>query len=278
MTGPLATYLRHILNAPLTITAAEVWHRPRGMVGNETIVWFPKVLLVRRGCLQYQIEDRTLRIPAGHILYRPAWTRSRWRSTQAPLDMAFCEFDLAVTGAVWREPLVVPAADPAREANVMRRIADLYRQNEPVGILEAAGELKAMLARIFCTASRSTDPLAVHPRSSAIDAALAHVDAHFASPDVLAELHRLADMGINRFREAFRQQLGLSPQQYVLLLRMRAARYHVADARLPLKQVCRMVGYDDPLYFSRVYRRFWGHPPTHDRHLAATGARPPTPY
>lgn len=85
-------------------------------------------------------------------------------------------------------------------------------------------------------------------------------------------------MSVNRFRKVFREQLGLSPQQYLLLLRMRAARYLLADGQTPMKQIARSVGYGDPFYFSRAYHKFWGHAPTCDRNLAASGATPPTPY
>lgn len=275
----MLTFLRHVLVAPVTITGAESWVRRNGMVGQETIVWFPKLLLVVEGHLKYEVDGRTLAVPAGHLLYRPAWTRSRWRSTRQRLRLSFCEFDFPTAGAVWRDPLVVKAADAEREAHAMRRIVELFADTSEEAILEAAGELKAVLARTFVAASRqlatSESSSAAHP---AIDRAIMHLSQHFGRADALDGLSELAGLGVNRFRALFKRQLGLTPQAYVLLLRMRAARYYLTDARLPLKQVSRAVGYEDPLYFSRVYRRFWGHPPTHDRNRAASGAKPPTPY
>lgn len=279
MSGAILAYLRHVLTAPITITGAESWHRPNGMVGQETIVWFPKILLVERGELQYEVDGRTWVISPGHLLYRPGWTRSHWRSTTRRLDISFCEFDSPTAGVLWREPFVARAADPQRETEVLHRIVELYATNCEAALLEAAGELKALLARTFISASRQLDSSAggpaMHP---AIDSALKHLSESFARPDALDNLHERAGIGINRFRMLFRQQLGLTPQSYVLLLRMRAARYYLTDAQLPLKRVSRLVGYDDPLYFSRVYRKFWGHPPTQDRNRPAAGAKPPTPY
>ncbi len=276
--GPL-TYLRHVLTAPVTITGATSWHRPEGMIGNETIVWFPKLILVAEGEIEYEIDGKTLLIPQSHLLYRPAWTRSNWRTTRPELRMLFCEFDLPTAGLMWREPFVVKPADVKREIDVMQRIVDLFHGGQEQHILEAAGELKAMLARVFVAASRQLQPGSPPPaQHPAIDRALQHLSQCFHRPDVLDALHERAGLGVNRFRTLFKQQLGLTPQGYVLLLRMRAARYYLTDARLPLKQVAMAVGYDDPLYFSRVYRKFWGHPPTHDRNRPAVGARPPTPY
>jgi AraC-like DNA-binding protein len=278
MSGALLSYLRHVLTAPVTITGAESWHRPRGMVGHETIVWFPKVLFVAHGAVDYEVDGRTLAIPAGHLLYRPAWTRSRWRSTHK-LAMSFCEFDFPTAGVLWREPLVVKAGDAKREGDAMGRIVALFADGDEAAILEAAGELKALLARMFSAAARGNGTLSAGaPPHPAIDHAIQYLSQRYGRADALDDLHERAGLGINRFRTLFKQQLGLTPQSYVLLLRMRAARYYLTDARLPLKQVSLAVGYEDPLYFSRVYRKFWGHPPTQDRNRPAAGAKPPTPY
>lgn len=193
--------------------------------------------------------------------------------------MSFCEFDFPTAGVLWREPFVVAPANAERESFVMERLVALTANGSEEAILEAAGELKAMLARTFVAASQQAAPSTPRPMAHAgIEQAMEYLSRSFGRQDVLEGLHERAGLGVNRFRVLFKQQLGLTPQAYVLLLRMRAARYYLTDARQPLKQVSQAVGYEDPLYFSRVYRNFWGHPPTADRNRPAAGAKPPTPY
>ncbi|MEM6459155.1 MAG: helix-turn-helix transcriptional regulator, partial [Planctomycetota bacterium] len=68
------------------------------------------------------------------------------------------------------------------------------------------------------------------------------------------------------FRKLFKRQMGCPPRDYLTRRRMQVARYALYHRDEQVKQVAARVGYDDPLYFSRVYTAFWGHPPTADRH------------
>ena len=57
----------------------------------------------------------------------------------------------------------------------------------------------------------------------------------------------------------------MSARRYLLTLRLRAARYHEQYSHLPMKQIARLVGYRDPLFFSRHYRQMFGRSPSQDR-------------
>jgi len=58
-----------------------------------------------------------------------------------------------------------------------------------------------------------------------------------------------------------------SPQDYLQRLRLRHARHLIHSTQWQQKRIAIEVGYDDPLYFSRLYTRFWGHPPSAERAL-----------
>jgi len=104
-----------------------------------------------------------------------------------------------------------------------------------------------------------------------IEAALEHLRSHFREPKALREVSRIAGLHPKYFRVLFRKYTGLTPSGYLMQLRMRAARYYQHESSLRVKEVASAVGYDDPFYFSRLYRRYWGHAPTDDRRTARTG-------
>ena len=60
--------------------------------------------------------------------------------------------------------------------------------------------------------------------------------------------------------------MGVSPQQYLIDLRLRNARDLLISTDLSISEVARSVGYDDPLYFSRLYRKHYGLSPRESRH------------
>jgi AraC-like DNA-binding protein len=60
----------------------------------------------------------------------------------------------------------------------------------------------------------------------------------------------------------FRKQLGLSPSQFVMRERVRAAAELLRQGRLSISEVAYEVGFQDPLYFSRVFKRLMGVSPS----------------
>ena len=130
--------------------------------------------------------------------------------------------------------------------------------------LELEGETKAVLGRFFAhsTVIPGFDFKSMIKPSAKMQQAVLWLEDHFTEPGVIEGLHKRGGLSLWHFRKAFRRLTGNSPQGYVTALRMRAARFFLLEGRLPVKEVAAKVGYDDPLYFSRAYRRFWGHPPS----------------
>ncbi|WP_309226880.1 MULTISPECIES: AraC family transcriptional regulator [unclassified Mycolicibacterium] len=65
-----------------------------------------------------------------------------------------------------------------------------------------------------------------------------------------------------------RRRLGAGGQQFAALrdkVRSERARYLVRETTLPIHAIAAEVGFTDPREFRRAYRKWTGHPPTHDR-------------
>lgn len=64
---------------------------------------------------------------------------------------------------------------------------------------------------------------------------------------------------------AFMETEGISPVEYLSKFRIKQAKRLLADTVLPVSAVARSVGYEDALYFSRVFSRLQGISPTQYR-------------
>jgi AraC-like DNA-binding protein len=62
----------------------------------------------------------------------------------------------------------------------------------------------------------------------------------------------------SRFATIFKEALGLSPIDYIVKLRMQRAQQLLLDTHLLIEQVAAKVGYDDALYFSRLFKVHYG--------------------
>jgi AraC-like DNA-binding protein len=76
-----------------------------------------------------------------------------------------------------------------------------------------------------------------------------------------------ADLGLDQaeLRSLARRATGRTPIQLVLEARINEAKLLLAGTRLSVAEVGRRVGYDDPGYFSRIFDRMVGQPPSQFR-------------
>lgn len=83
--------------------------------------------------------------------------------------------------------------------------------------------------------------------------------------DVSAEeLAKLCGMSVSAFRREFRLRCGVSPVRYKNTLRMTKARELLHGGDCSVSEASRLVGFPDIYYFSRLYKREFGVPPSRD--------------
>lgn len=95
---------------------------------------------------------------------------------------------------------------------------------------------------------------------------LHHVRANLDKPLPVADLAEIAGMSRAHFSRMFTASEGMPPAEFVLAERMRrAARLLAGHAGQPVKEISGACGFEDPNYFAKVFRRFFGISPTEFR-------------
>ena len=95
-----------------------------------------------------------------------------------------------------------------------------------------------------------------------VDATIQYIQMHYALPLSVPTLADVAHVSSSYLAKRFRERTGISLMRYVQDVRMREAVRLVVTTDEPVAQIAREVGFTDPLYFSRVFRRVTGHSPT----------------
>lgn len=72
---------------------------------------------------------------------------------------------------------------------------------------------------------------------------------------------KICAMSESEFYRAFYARTGMSPHAYRMQMRMTAAKALLTDSSLTVERIAKEVGYDDPYYFSRVFRNKSGFSP-----------------
>jgi AraC-like DNA-binding protein len=78
-------------------------------------------------------------------------------------------------------------------------------------------------------------------------------------------LHKIAErqeMNVKSLSYLFHKYVGMGPIDYLIQHRMKRARELLAITHCTVKQVAASVGYEDALYFSRLYKKYYGHSPS----------------
>jgi AraC-like DNA-binding protein len=106
-----------------------------------------------------------------------------------------------------------------------------------------------------------------------IERSIHYMMEHLNQPLQVAKLAETAHTSPSHFFVLFKRWVGLSPIDYFIRLRMRRACRLLAATSLSVKEVAAALGYDDPFYFSRVFKSVNGTPPT-DYRLRMEGSEP----
>lgn len=83
----------------------------------------------------------------------------------------------------------------------------------------------------------------------------------------LADFAQNAGLSVTHFSELFREQTGQSPMAYFTQLKVRTACRLLDLTTRPVKVVAINVGYNDPYYFSRVFKKIMGLSPENYRSI-----------
>lgn len=97
-----------------------------------------------------------------------------------------------------------------------------------------------------------------HPNSKStkrIRMSLDMLHTNYHQPLTIEELARIENMSPSRYRTVFREIIGVSPKQYLTTIRMRRACELLRQTSHSVEQIGAMVGYEDMLYFYRIFKK-----------------------
>lgn len=209
----------------------------------------------------------------GAVLYCPGETQEyRYRLEDNP-DVYWVHFTgTAAAETVERCGLcggtVVAAGVESRYRELWELIIRELQLKRPLGDELTAVLVQELMVRM---ARRDRESHTSRPRSAMIEKAVREMERRFAEPLTVAELAQQFHVEVCWFSRLFRRQMGVSPQQYLMNIRMMKARELLSTTDCPVGEAARLSGYDNPLYFSRLFRRLYGCPPREYRRRQQEG-------
>lgn len=97
---------------------------------------------------------------------------------------------------------------------------------------------------------------------SLVEQAKAYIDSHYFKEISLDEVSREVNISPYYFSKLFKEETGGNFIDYVTAIRMEKAKELLSSTDKSMKEICSAVGYQDPNYFSRTFKKNVGVTPT----------------
>ncbi|MBD2845490.1 helix-turn-helix transcriptional regulator [Paenibacillus sp. IB182496] len=248
----------------------DFWQRQPYIISNPTRLL--SFVYVYGGEGELELDGARTALEAGCVFQIPYGRHLVLRSEpQRPLCYYTVQYDY--TRVVWEGeaaacerpaarilplPLVMPMPDQAGMRVGMERLYRLWTSKSPGFAGRAQLAFVTLLHHVFdqTSAQREADPA-----EQAIHASAAYIEQHYADPLEREALARRASLSSSYYSVLFKRHVGCTPVQYITRIRMDSAMQLLKESNLPVSEVARQVGYEDALYFTRVFSRAIGMTP-----------------
>lgn len=191
----------------------------------------------------------------------------RWHNFDPDPETVWTEYWVVFDGreAERRFGDLVPPDGPIFDYVVEPRLKEAYERLYEMWFFEPNGSgiyssflLHQILVEFYMAATRQD----LEARADVWDRALKSMKSRLSEKtfdfEGFAESEGLSYEG---FRKSFRHRLGMPPNQYFLMLKINRAKELLVRARRSVKEAAFELGFDDPYYFSRLFKKKVGTPP-----------------
>lgn len=267
--NPFSGIPTHAVGLRLARSAIKMSHAPTWRVDKSNQVHDLMICLTGSG--KYEIDGNQFSLNPGQAFLAPAGTRFVGHSTTSGRYTGVAQhFTLELFGTVdmigqmtllpmatipdWHiyGPLVQHYHDTApatsttlQQHHMFMTILLKYLEAAFVGWREKA-----------VGAMEGQDALSLH-----IMLAAARLAAEPLETDILERTLDRAPYNDDYFRRAFRDRIGQTPQKFLELKKMENAMHELMLGK-SVKEVAATVGYQDAYFFSRMFKRYMGRPPS----------------
>jgi len=135
----------------------------------------------------------------------------------------------------------------------------VQQQSGPLRTFTGQEDMVDSARQILLKAIQFRDSHTISRYDSVIRSAFAYIDQNYANPDItLSEVAKHVALSNNHFCTVFSQEVGNTFIEYLTTLRMKKARELLKSTDMRSSEVAIAIGYNDPHYFSYLFKKYVG--------------------
>ncbi len=241
----------------------------------------PAFCVVAQGRKQALLGEEVFRYDPGHYLIYTVDLPLTFRVEEASKERPYLGFRLNLDASLVASVMVESGIEPKKGGASLKAMdvspmdADLL---DPVvrlvRLIDAPAEskilapmiVKEIVFRLLVSGQgiRLSHLLAPGADSHRISKAIGHLRENFDQTLRMDEIAHDLGMSVSGFHHHFKSVTAMSPLQFQKQIRLQEARRLMLGEDLDAASAGFRVGYEDPAYFSREYKKLFGAPPQRD--------------
>lgn len=228
------------------------------------------LLYIRSGKCTVMYDNQTYTLRPGNFVHYPPDTKHLYAfRKEEPCSSLWVHYtgqnlaeildDLNLKGGVFR------CAPSSKVISIFDELILEYQLKRPMHETAENALLMQLLTNI---ARHSSNNQVDH--TSPIEKTIVAMNERISEPydaDVYAKICALSR---SRFAHKFKEETGLPPLQYFVNLKFEKAKELIVFSDLNISEIALQLGYDNPLYFSRHFKKYTGMSPSEYRKTAIT--------
>ncbi|MNO27123.1 HTH-type transcriptional activator Btr [compost metagenome] len=160
------------------------------------------------------------------------------------------------------EPIPVPVGKSHKIVELFDECYELLQRGYSLNHIIYVSQLACHLAAILRFSQ--LQPLSSQQQRNKhdIERTVKFMMEHLEHPMTLPELAAEANLSVPHFTHRFKQATGYSPIDYYLRLKIQLACQHLDLTEQSVKEISLRLGFQDPYYFSRIFKKIMGKSPS----------------
>ncbi len=229
-----------------------------------------QLLYIADGSARFRIGESMQRVVKGtFVLYRPYEPQYYEYRLSDHGDVYWIHFSCREDNGLWkqlgldRESVFQAGAHGDYVRLFERIIQELQMKKEYFAQSNqlCLQELLLLMGR----SRRRHDQSDFYPYYPQVEAAIRQFHRHPEENFTIKAYAKKHNLNYYRFIDSFTKITGLAPRQYIIHIRMNKAKTLLENEAFSVGDVAQLVGYENPLYFSRLFHKAVGMPPSEYR-------------
>ncbi len=199
----------------------------------------------------FNLDDKTIKVGAGDILYIPKsqeYSQSSASETLIAIHFLNYTFDKA------NKFETLHIENSAQVNEIFIKMYNIWKEKNRGYRLQCTALLYELL---FLLHKETMDLSIALPHNKNIEKAVSYIHKNFRSETI--DVSRLAEMcyfSEQHFRRVFKQFYSVSPKQYIINLKIEYAAQLLQSRLYSVQQVSEKCGFEDVKYFSRIFKKY----------------------